>query len=81
MRIISHDEQQRYLAAANSLLRDVATVIVETGMRPGEVFTIQKENVHLFHRYLFVPTGKTKFARRNVPLTEISFQVLKQRLG
>jgi integrase len=67
-------------AAANPLLRDVGTVIVETGMRRGEVFTAQKDNVHLLQRYLFVPSGKTKFARRNVPLTESSFQVLKRRL-
>jgi integrase len=80
MRIISHEEQQRYLAAANPLLRDVATVIVETGMRPGEVFAIRSENLHLAQRYQFVPGGKTKFARRNVPLTESSFQVLKRRL-
>jgi integrase len=81
MRIVSHEEQQKYLAAANSLLRDVATLMVETGMRPEEVYTIQKENVHLDRRYLFVPSGKTRFARRNVPLTDSTIAVLKQRLA
>ncbi len=80
MRVVSHQEQQRYMAAASPLLRDVATLIVETGMRPEEVFTIRKENVHLKLRYLFVPSGKTHFARRNVPLTEATIDILKWRL-
>jgi integrase len=81
MRIVSHEEQQRFLAAANSLLGDVATLIVETGMRPEEVFTITKENVHLDRYYLFVPSGKTPFARRNVPLTDATINILKRRLA
>jgi integrase len=81
MRVVSHDEQRRYFAVANPLLQDVATLIVETGMRPEEVFSIRKENVHLDRRYLFVPKGKTKFARRNVPLTDATIDVLKRRLA
>jgi integrase len=46
MRIVSHEEQRKYMAAASPLLRDVATLIAETGMRPEEVFNIRKENVH-----------------------------------
>jgi integrase len=81
MRIISHDEQRKYLAIAKLLLRDVATVMLETGMRPEEVFTIRKENVHFAGRYLFVPSGKTRFARRNIPLTDAAIEVLKRRLA
>ena len=81
MRVVSHDEQRLYLEAANPLLRDVATLIVETGIRPEEVFTICQENVHLNRRYLFVPTGKTKFARRNIPLPDAAVEVLKRRLA
>jgi integrase len=81
VRIISHDEQLKYLKAASHLLRDVATLMLETGMRPEEVFTIRKENVHLKRRYLFVPSGKTRFARRNVPLTDATVRLLKSRLA
>ena len=81
MRIVSHEEQQRYMAAASPLLQDVATLIVETGMRPEEVFTIRKENVHLQRSYLFVPNGKTRFARRNIQLTDASIEVLRRRLA
>ena len=81
MRIISHEEQQKYLAVASLLLRDVATIMLETGMRPEEVFTIQNEDVHVLKRYLFVPSGKTRFARRNVPLTDATVEILRRRLS
>ncbi len=81
MRIVSHEEQQRYMAVASSLLRDVAMMIVETGQRPEEVFNTCKENVHLKLGYLFVPKGKTRFARRNVPLTDATINILKRRLA
>ena len=80
MRVVCHEEQQRYLAAAPPLLRDVALLILETGMRPEEVFRTKRENVHLDRRYVFVPIGKTRFARRNVPLTDAAVEVLAQRL-
>jgi integrase len=41
---------------------------------------IRRESVHLDRRYVFVPSGKTKFARRNVPLTEEAARILKCRL-
>jgi len=80
MRIVSQEEQRKYLAKASKLLRDIATVMLETGMRPEEVFTIRKENVHLTYGYVFVPTGKTRFARRNIPLTDAAKAILKRRV-
>jgi len=80
MRVVSQSEQRKYLSKANPLLRDVATVMIETGMRAEEVFTIRKENVHLTQGYVFVPTGKTRFARRNVLLTDSAQSVLRRRV-
>ena len=80
MRVVSHEEESKYLQAAHPTLRDVATIIIETGMCPEEVFTIQQESVHLDRKYLFVPSGKTRFRRRNVPLTDKAVAVLKRRL-
>lgn len=79
-RVVSHEEQKTYITVANPLLRELATLLVETGMRPEEVFTIQRKNVHLNAGYLFVPRGKTRYARRNVPLTGAATEVLKGRL-
>jgi integrase len=80
MRIVSHEEQQRYLRAASPLVHDVALLIVETGMRPEEVFRLRVEDLDLPHRYLRVMQGKTRFARRNIMLPGPAMEVLKRRL-
>ncbi len=49
-------------------------------MRPKEVFSIQKADVELDERYLFVPKGKTKFARRTIPLSDAVLEVLRRRM-
>jgi len=80
MRILSHDEEARYLSVASKTLKDVAALMLETGMRPEEVFTLRMENVYLVKGYLHVPTGKTQFARRNIPLSKRAISVLKPRM-
>src|SRR6266702_3965678 len=69
-----------YLLAASQSLRDIATMMLETGMRPDEVCRVRRENVHLDQGYLFNPFGKTKAARRKVPLTEKACALLARRL-
>jgi integrase len=80
-RVLSYEEQERYLAVATPLLRDIATLLLETGMRPEEVYRIQPENVHLTEGYLFNPYGKTKAARRRVPLTSAARSILANRMA
>ena len=79
-RVLTFDEQGRYLAVATPMLRDVATLMLETGMRPEEVYRIQPENVNLPGGFLFNPFGKTKAARRRVPLTTAARNVLARRM-
>ena len=67
--------------AATPMLRDVATLMLETGMRPEEVYRIQPENVNLPGGFLFNPFGKTKAARRRVPLTTAARNVLARRMA
>jgi integrase len=80
MRVLTPDEEKTYLLAASQPLRDIATLMVETGMRPEEVCRIRRENVHLEHGYLFNPYGKTKASKRKVPLSEKAVQLLVRRL-
>ena len=81
MRVISWDEEAAYLAAASQPLRDVATLILETGMRPGEVFHVRNQDVSLELGFLRIPAGKTAFARRTIPLTQRAREVLSSRLA
>ncbi|MGA7793189.1 MAG: site-specific integrase [Candidatus Acidiferrales bacterium] len=80
-RVLSFDEQARYLGVATPMLRDIATLMLETGMRPEEVYRIQPENVNLAGGFLFNPCGKTKAARRRVPLTARARSVLTRRMA
>ena len=76
-RVLSFEEQDKYLALATPMLRDVANIMLEMGMRPDEVCRIQTENVHLKQDYLFIPKGKTKAARRRIKLTAAAKSILK----
>jgi site-specific recombinase XerC len=83
MYILSEAEEFLYfeLAVARSVdLHDVATIIVNQGMRPEEVIEIEKRNVDLIARTLRIPSGKTKAARRTLRLTADSFDILKRRI-
>jgi integrase len=59
-RVLSYAEQETYLAIATPVLRDVAILMLESGMRPEEVYRIRPENVHISQGHLFNPYGKTK---------------------
>jgi integrase len=78
-RIISLEEQLAYLASAGQPLKDVAQIILDTGMRPEEVFRIESANLDFSTRTIFNPFGKTRVARRKLMMTEEIFNLLKTR--
>jgi len=78
-RVRSYREEEAYLKSASQPPRDVAILMLETGMRPEEVYRITRANVHLEDGYLTNPFGKTKAARRRIMLTEKATSVLKAR--
>ena len=79
-RVISESEERLYLMACVPHLRDIAILMLECGCRPEELFRLERKNVNLDKRYIFVPNGKTKAARRQIPLTERAFKILDSRL-
>ena len=81
MRTLSFDEQRIYLVTASQPLRDAATLMLETGMRPEEVYRIRVENINLDAAYLFNPYGKTKAAKRRVPLNKTALEVVTRRMN
>jgi len=76
MRIVSYEEERAYMETADKLVRDVATIIIECGLRPGEVFSLEGGHVNLSGKYVRILSGKTRFARRTVPLTDKAYGVL-----
>jgi integrase len=80
MRVVSLEEEKLYLMAASQPLQDFATIMIDTGMRPEEVSRIERKNVFLAQGYLFIPFGKTKAAKRKIPLTTRVKAILESRL-
>jgi integrase len=78
-RVLNAEEEALYLLAASQPLQDIATLMLQTGMRPEEVYRIRRENVHVEQGYVMNPFGKTKAARRKVPLNERALAVLRNR--
>jgi len=69
--------ERLYLKHANPLLRDIATLMLDTGKRPKEVYTINGKNVNLKDRFMFIPKGKTSFSIRTIPLTPVPMRSSK----
>ena len=79
-RVVSFEEQRSYLKKASPVLQDVASLMLETGMRPEEVYRLTVENVAIDQAYLYIPFGKTNAARRRIPLTSTATAILKRRV-
>lgn len=81
-RVITPDEETSYLAAASSLLASVAMILIDTGLRPEECYRLVWDSVTWdkgrFGAFL-VTHGKTKAARRLLPMTARVRQILEDR--
>jgi integrase len=80
MRVLSFEEERLYLAACPQPLHDLAVLMLECGARPDELYCLRVENVNLDEAYIFIPKGKTKSARRKLPLTKRAIETLKGRI-
>jgi integrase len=78
-RIISPEEEKAYLVTTSQPLRDIARVMLDTGMRPEEVFRIETANLDFRQRTILNPFGKTKAARRKLTMTDEVWSILKER--
>jgi len=85
-RVLSFEEEAKYLAKASGNLRDAAILAVDTGMRPNsELFPLKWADVDLTVReespngVIHVRQGKTDSAQRSLPLTPRAAEVLQRR--
>lgn len=80
-RVVSFAEEIRYLGQASQPLKDIAQVILDTGLRPDETFRVRVENLDFNARTIFNPFGKTKAAQRKVSMTEGVYELLRRRVS
>ena len=81
-RVITPKEEALYLAAALPLLHDVSLVLFDTGMRPEECHCLRWEGITWDggrNGVLLITKGKTKAARRVLPLSPRVRVILENR--
>lgn len=84
--VLAHGQaEDRYLAACPDPLRDVALLMLDTGMRPGEALALRWSDIHLDpprgskFGYLAIRNGKSRYAKRNLSLTGRVTAMLQSR--
>lgn len=79
--VLSDDDWQRYIAECPQPWRDAAIIVRGTGMRPGEAFALRWENIYLNGTggLIQVTEGKTKAARRMLPMVPAVYAALKAK--
>ena len=81
-RVVTADEEAKYLAVAAEPLGSIASVLADTGMRPEECFRMRWECVTWLNGRngaLLVTHGKTASARRTLPMTPRVRGILENR--
>ena len=80
-RIVTESEFTAYRELCRQPWRDLVTVLYGTGMRPGEAYRLRWEHVILSPRggMIQITEGKTKAARRFLPMVPEVYEALKER--
>jgi integrase len=84
--VLSYDQEKEYLSLAPQTLKDAAILLVDTGLRIGELTRLEWADIHLEpvgsakFGYVRVRKGKSRNAKRNVSLTARVKQMLTDRL-
>jgi len=83
--VLNHAQELAYLEAAAQPLKDIALLILDTGLRVGEALTLRWVDVHIAPLngsrcgYIRIREGKTRNAIRNVSVTSRVQQMLLTR--
>jgi len=88
-RVLTAEEESLYFAGAKSdamkkhadpsLLADVASILLDCGLRPEECFRLRQENVR--GSKIEIHFGKTDNARRRIPMTSRVRAILDMRIS
>lgn len=76
-RVLTADEEQRFLGEAEPLLRDVVAILLDCGLRPEECFRLKWEDIR--DGNLEIQHGKTASAKRSIPMSQRVVAVLDMR--
>ncbi len=81
-RVLTREEELRYLAACSPLVADVVTILIDSALRPEELNRLEWQNVSFANGKngcIRVLRGKTRNAARIVPMTARVRMILESR--
>jgi integrase len=83
--VLTGANRDNYFGIAPEPLRSIAVFLLETGLRLGEALALMWCDVHLnplgeaTRGYISIPKGKSKYAKRNISLTDEARTILVSR--
>lgn len=80
-RVLTEKEIEKYLDACPQPWKDCAVLILDEGFRPSEVFALQWPHVSFEKIAIQIADGKSRAARRVLPMTPRVQTVLLERWG
>ena len=81
IRVLSLEEEQTYLNVCSQPLKDIAVLMIETGMRPDEVVHLTTGDVDQAKQTVRITKSKTQAGRRTLTLTQRAADVLSARVA
>ena len=79
--VLSQSDEKIYLMACSQPLQDLAALMLDCGCRPDEISRLRVMDVNIDSGHLAIPDGKTKAARRRIPLTARASAILQIRIA
>jgi integrase len=76
-RMVTVEDERQLLASCPRPLKDVLTVMLDSGLRNGEVIRMHFAYINWESAFYFNPRGRTRKARRPVPLSERVLALLR----
>jgi len=76
-RMVTLDDERQLLASCPRPLKDVLIIMLDSGLRNGEVIRMRLEHINWESAFYFNQKGKTRKARRLVPLSERVIALLR----
>ncbi len=77
--VLTPEEEKLYLLACPQPLKDVAALMLETGMRPAEIYGLKRASVSIDKGFLQTENSKTKSSNRKVWLSDKAIKILQGR--
>ena len=76
-RMVTVADERQLLASCPRPLKDILIIMLDSGLRNGEVIRMRFEHINWENAFYFNPKGKTRKARRPVPLSERVIALLR----